>query len=156
MPEDYASTISVMQTAAPNGEKTMRLSEAIRLGAMLKPQYFGDFYGPEQTTCALGAAGDAIGTVFIDQEDVAAEWPWTQGDFVRCPGELECGECGNVLNTIPHLNDDHRWTRERIADWVARHEPASVAAVVRAAGDVTDIADARSPTVEHSHGGDRD
>jgi hypothetical protein len=27
-------------------------------------------------------------------------------------------------NTVTHLNDDHRWTREQIADWVATIEQA--------------------------------
>jgi hypothetical protein len=29
-----------------------------------------------------------------------------------------CEQLDVVGRIIPHLNDDHRWTRERIADWV--------------------------------------
>jgi hypothetical protein len=40
----------------------MRFSEAIRLGAMMKPQYFGHYSNVDQTkTCALGAAADGAG-----------------------------------------------------------------------------------------------
>jgi len=51
-------------------ETTMKLSEAIRLGSMMKPQAFGDYFRWESDTedgtppiasCALGAALDAIG-----------------------------------------------------------------------------------------------
>ena len=44
----------------------MKFSEAIRLGAMLRPQAFGDLTGrrrrwfkTERTTCAMGAAFEA-------------------------------------------------------------------------------------------------
>lgn len=96
----------------------MRLSEAIRLWAMLHPQYFGATYGMDVNhqvlgTCAMGAARQA-------------------GFIVRREGVLDiatrCPHCGKVrdalLRVITHLNDGHRWTRERIADWVATVEPA--------------------------------
>lgn len=38
----------------------MRLSEAIRLGAMLKPQGFGSYFR-HGATCAMGAAIEAVG-----------------------------------------------------------------------------------------------
>lgn len=98
----------------------MRLSEAIRLGAMLKPQAFGDYFN-SVGTCALGAACEAAG---VSCEAI--------GDYERqflavfaepCPA---CGvrpDTGNkytsgFCNTVLHLNDTHRWTREQIADWV--------------------------------------
>ncbi len=39
----------------------MRLSEAIRLGAMLKPQKYGPYIKGDESTCALYAACDAMG-----------------------------------------------------------------------------------------------
>lgn len=96
----------------------MRLSEAIRLGAMLKPQAFGTFRARTATrddgaflglriiesTCALGAACDAgYKRSGIDQVHV-----W-------CPA---CSLRAGVLFHAMHLNDTHRWTREQIADWV--------------------------------------
>jgi hypothetical protein len=107
----------------------MKLSEAIRLGSMNGPQVFGrlgDFSGG---TCAQGAAVLAIGLMpdafkgisiqarFIDAFPVSVI-------PVRCP---EC-ETRNVAgNVMAHLNNDHKWTRERIADWVETieraHEP---------------------------------
>src|SRR5678816_2083525 len=91
----------------------MRLSEAMRLGAMLKPQGF-DGYNHDGATCAMGAAFDALGVLesnFTEEE----HFPLTKVRCERCP---ECGNapmCYTVASAIFHLNDDHEWTRERIA-----------------------------------------
>lgn len=124
----------------------MRLSEAMRLGAMLHPQCFGaltDFRG----TCALGAAvaaancpvvGRAAGTESTrsgDRSDLAVqvpnEWGAVLAAVCDCP---DCGSSRSGHRLIAHLNDDHRWTREQIADWVEtieRHEASTAAAAVR-------------------------
>jgi hypothetical protein len=42
------------------------------------------------------------------------------------PNELieKCSRIDSLLNVIAHLNDHHRWTRERIADWLEEiHDP---------------------------------
>lgn len=131
----------------------MRLSEAIRLGAMLGPQAHGDLqrprrkyllFGPLVSTsyCALGAAFAAVGATnrqgkrteagvvegfrgvtkykagetytYVDTPDAWTRLLWRQHD---------CPQCGSkqkkpVMSLIPHLNDDHKWTRESIASWV--------------------------------------
>lgn len=101
-------------------------SEAMRLGAMMKPQGIGAALH-EGKTCALGAAADAIGALngvekALDIEPRTLPWPWIyDGAGVECP---ECGgRCVNALNVIVHLNDWHKWTRERIADFIATIEP---------------------------------
>lgn len=91
----------------------MKLSDAIRLGSMMKPQGYRAL-SSESGTCALGAALDAI-----SQPDSAPcyHWPIVDDFVVGCPA------CLGITQTwlgfiIAHLNDDHRWTRERIADWI--------------------------------------
>lgn len=92
----------------------MRLSEAIRLGAMLHPQYFGAMRkrgarGEVIATCALGAADEAgYGHVFGFLQ------------VMKCPA---CHEHRAISGNVAHLNDYHGWTRERIAEWVATVEP---------------------------------
>lgn len=92
----------------------MKLSEAIRLGAMLKPQGFGhgSGYPHASATCALGAAYEA--------SDCGAGWASLEKRFpVVNALPLKCPTCGKANpGMVPHLNDDHRWTREQIADWV--------------------------------------
>ncbi len=104
----------------------MRLSEAIRLGATMKPQCYGYFYrGDERTSsCAIGAACDAIG-VHPDNISVMQVWPVTtilNGIPCPVPGCTRPG--GSWM--VTHLNDRHQWTRERIADFVELHEPLPI------------------------------
>jgi len=103
----------------------MQLSEAIRLGAMLAPQCFQqakviDEFGNVLATCALGAAEQAGFDIDTLSEVEAAE-----GVRTACPAcEYWAWTLGGM---VAHLNDDHVWTREAIADWVATVEPADAA-----------------------------
>lgn len=126
----------------------MKLSEAIRLGSLLRPQKLrgnlstngvpiGQITSWDQVTetCALTAALQAIGRVWRRCDGVMGG---VRGDTV--PGTMiidypaswmfvvpPCPVCAKswraVYNMVPHLNDDHEWTREQIADWVATVEP---------------------------------
>ena len=117
----------------------MKISEAIRLGAMLRRQAFHTVYDPDdQTSCALGAAAEAIGALDTTQRNAytadaqSKAQVWLHWKHVEVP----CPLCGldydvsrNFRSTfhciqavIVHLNNDHRWTRERIADFVATVE----------------------------------
>lgn len=99
----------------------MKLSEAIRLGAMLKPQGFGLGAGgaKAQATCALGAAYEAA--------HVIGSWPALVLAFPQLTHieKLACPVCGDTQDgLIAHINDDHLWTREAIADWIEGIERA--------------------------------
>ena len=98
-------------------EVTMQFSEAIMLGSFDKPQCFGFFHNALGGSCALGAAHDAVGApdgLGRDEE----RWPVLRiGD--SCP---VCGVWDQLVHLVPHLNDTHRWSREKIADWVATKE----------------------------------
>lgn len=111
----------------------MKLSEAIRLGAMLKPQGFGALRLNGTTACANDAAALAIGA--RSWGDLAYDGRWEAAfplamipctkENICCPDcrELRTGGLDRVVGgVIAHLNDTHRWTRERIADWVATIE----------------------------------
>lgn len=91
----------------------MTLSDAIRLGAMMKPQAFGSLRDESGATCAMGAAEDALGrrpyAVFPKHPALRAVCP----ACAYAPTQLN-----GCLYTIAHLNDAHHWTREAIADWV--------------------------------------
>ncbi len=141
----------------------MRLSEAIRLGAMLRPQNYGNLYvdrprgilgltTARESSCAIGAAYEAAG---VRPTITIAEKGEVLGGF---RGEMRFARGGEQVTTyqdpwyafsqtvhacpacdkqdalelhrlIPHLNDEHKWTRERIADFVETLEsqPADVA-----------------------------
>lgn len=117
----------------------MKLSEAIRLGAMLKPQGFGvnSIKSDSPDTCALGAAADAVG-ITHDYADIYTAWPWTAKNC-KSPFDdrlLFRRDHEDALSIIWKLNDVHRWTREQIADWVATIEPSESPV------DITHTADA--------------
>jgi hypothetical protein len=84
-------------------------SEAIRLGCLLAPvQAFG-LYVDGEARCVIGTAALAYG------EEPAVthirEGWWFLN--VSCPAD----GCLSLARPL-HLNDTHRWTRERIADWL--------------------------------------
>ena len=99
-------------------------SEAIREGAKLRPQAFGAYFDGG-TSCAVGAAHEAITGKAEDSDAVAL----TEGSFPYmqlCNNKATCPQCtaaiGSLLSTVTHLNDEHKWTRERIADWLETEE----------------------------------
>lgn len=99
-------------------QPVVALSEAIRLGAMIRPQGFGSVYtydvvtGARVGSCALGAALEA-GWV---HKPVQRRVPCPAASCEHTIPELLCG--------VVHLNDRHRWSREQIADWVEMAERA--------------------------------
>lgn len=96
----------------------MRLSEAIRLGALMGPQVFDQYENRRGGRCALGGALAAVGIWSYDETPMA----WRAAvPTLRCPvcdGPLWVQGDGALMAAVVHLNDWHRWSRERIADWV--------------------------------------
>lgn len=114
----------------------MRLSDAIRLGSMIRPKVDGYFFH-DGKSCALGAALEATGTVYDEggckrhRDALRARWPFAVLRFVSCPA---CGRSMPLAALVAHLNNGgveyfgtgHDWTREAIADFVATVEPADL------------------------------
>jgi hypothetical protein len=106
----------------------MKLSDAIRLGAMMKPQAYEE--SGEQGSCVLRAAADAVGirdqcrdaVRYLDYAALGHRFPELLLCSWRCPACKRVTP-DNLMHLLYHLNDDHQWTRERIADWVASVEP---------------------------------
>lgn len=100
----------------------MRLSDAMRLGTLMTAQAFRTLFTGD-AACAWGAALLAVGAnPERSMRSVARRrWPWAFALSVNCP---TCGRSRLVCEVIAHLNDDHRWTREKIGAWVAQIEPA--------------------------------
>lgn len=108
--------------------ETMKLSEAIRLGSTLKPQHYSGkaffitirngfmYLRKTQCSCVLGAAIDAAGlrgNAIKKDKGWPREWGMTKPQ--DCPA---CEKRDTLGIVIIHLNDNHRWTRECIADWI--------------------------------------
>src|SRR5687768_8810316 len=98
----------------------MKLSEAIRLGAMLGPQIQGRTFDGDGS-CALGSALLAIG----ETETYTAAFKHFPVTHKQAVHPLS-GASVSVLSIVRMLNDADGWTREQIADWVATIEPQDV------------------------------
>jgi len=95
----------------------LKLSEALRLGAMSTEQWFGEMTDGHGRYCAMGTISHAIG---IDDGDMRY-FPSTFLTPARDELRLDDGCCRQTLfyqlwMQIAHLNDFHRLPRERIAD----------------------------------------
>lgn len=99
----------------------MKLSEAIRLGSMMKPQAFGAFTDG-RGTCAFGAANEAVGLPVNDVTD--ERWEALLSTRAKCPVPHCACRRRIVATVVHHLNDDHQVSRERIADFVESIERA--------------------------------
>src|SRR5258706_10396401 len=99
----------------------MLLSEAIRLGSLLRPQAFGKIL-TDGDSCALGAALEAVGLPVTEETPTSAAfefWPWLDAEFTWCPcGSDGCEKHDTAGEIIVFLNDSHEWSREQIANWV--------------------------------------
>ena len=111
----------MVQAATRHDEQ--ELAEAIRFGSRRRPeQAFGDYYQGRRASCALGAAYEGI---YRLPEEVGQLHPkrldrlfdCLEGTMRRCPEG--CKKSLMLAGMIVHLNDDHLWDRERIANWVA-------------------------------------
>lgn len=83
---------------------TLTLSEAIRIGAKIRPQGRGGCNAARGTSCALSAAHEAI----TGQPNTFVEYWSTVKPLAP----------EHVLEAVYRKNDFDGWTRERIADWL--------------------------------------
>ena len=112
----------------------MKLSDAIRLGAMLRPCKSARIL-TEDGSCSLGAAIEAAGLDYGPSsngyEMVVHHWPWTNRRMTpeQYPQSLSQIErktfCDNDYQAVHAISlmTIHWKSRERVADWVASIEP---------------------------------
>jgi hypothetical protein len=110
-----------MATGLENEQK--ELADFIRTGSKRGPQCFGSYFDEKGGSCALGAVYEGVyhlprqhGKLIPDH----LERLFRCLDEVtkRCP--QGCGKRLPLASMIVHLNDDHRLTREQIAEWLTQ------------------------------------
>ena len=110
------------------------LAEAILHGVVSRPdQAFGNYFEGRRASCALGAAYEGVYRLpreahGIRPRHIARLFECLENTLRSCPEG--CKKRLPLGAMILHLNDDHHWTREHIAQWVApsavpEEEPAS-------------------------------
>jgi hypothetical protein len=113
---------------APARHDESELAEAIRFGARRRSeQAFGEYYQGRDASCALGAAYEGLYRLpeevgQLHPKRLDRLWECLEGTIRSCPEG--CRKRLILAAMIIHLNDDHRWDRERIAAWVAGPDPA--------------------------------
>ena len=107
----------------PTRHDESELAEAIRFGARRRSeQAFGEYYQGRHASCALGAAYEGLYRLPEEVGELHPKrldrlWECLEGTIRTCPEG--CRKRLILAAMIIHLNDDHRWDRERIAAWVA-------------------------------------
>jgi hypothetical protein len=103
-------------------------SEPIREGAKLRPQCFDGGYSDDMgATCAYIAGIEAVmGDLSKDAMSMFGTYgtyPYLMDNAVCPVHDCRLAEfTDSRLSAIFHLNDDHKWTREQIADWLQSEE----------------------------------
>jgi hypothetical protein len=99
------------------------LADFIRAGSSRGPQCFGSYFDEKGGSCALGAVYEGV-----------YHLPRQHGKLIpdhlerlfRCLDEVTkkcpqgCGKRLPLAAMIVHLNDDHRMSREQIAEWLTQ------------------------------------
>ena len=99
------------------------LAAAIRHGVVSRPdQAFGNYFQGRRASCALGAAYEGMYRLPREAQDIrprhlARLFECLENSVRACPEG--CKKRLALGAMILHLNDDHQWTREQIAQWVA-------------------------------------
>lgn len=111
----------------------MRLSDAIRVGCGMNPPARHVIKRLNGSTCVWGAAAEGAGLEIPHQEFCMMEpvdilggalkrlWPMAFAEWedaeLYCP-VIDHDYFGSITDLIVHLNDEHRWSREKIAGWL--------------------------------------
>lgn len=112
---------TTIETPAPGTETTkpLKLSEAIRLGAMATKQAHGRWSGvdddDETSMCAMSTAWYALTGHQQHTAESSQLVRLLDGRNVTVP---PTGQVMPLSSAIIELNDSHRWTRGQIADWL--------------------------------------
>jgi hypothetical protein len=108
----------------PDHHGERELASFIRAGVERRPdQAFGDYFKGQRASCALGAAYEGMYRLPRQIEGMHPtkdlEWFFDclEATVRRCPAEA-CSKRLVLSAIIVHLNDDHRWSREQIAQWL--------------------------------------
>ena len=103
----------------------IKLSEAIRIGAAKRPQTYFSFFRKEANglcSCALGAAYEGV-NLSLPVENERGDIKVSDANYSlfinMFPFLLSLEEQGaKLFRRITYRNDELKWTREQIADWL--------------------------------------
>lgn len=123
--ESAMAAMQKMRDRARSMMTPMRFNTAMREGIKtLRTQTVGQWFGGDSDGCALATAivGTGVQADQVESHQLYAEQMLVNcglelGKAVACP-HPKCEAESNWINIIMHLNDQHKWSREAIAEWV--------------------------------------
>jgi hypothetical protein len=99
------------------------LADFIRAGSTRGPQCFGSYVDEQGGSCALGAVYEGVyhlprqhGKLIPDH--LERLFRCLDEMTKKCP--MGCSKRLPLASMIVHLNDDHRMSREEIAEWLTQ------------------------------------
>jgi hypothetical protein len=116
----YPRALEILMATGLEHEQK-ELAQFIRQGSSRGPQCFGSYFDERGGSCALGAVYEGVYHLPRDHGKLI---PDHLERLFRCLDEVtkrcphECGKRLPLASMIVHLNDDHRLTREQIAEWL--------------------------------------
>jgi len=102
------------------------LADAILMGSRRRPeQLYGGYFEGTGRSDAFGAAYEGVYRLPADATGIRPKsiykfFACLDNAVHRCPAG--CRKQLLLDSLLIHLNDDHRWSRERIAEWVASRD----------------------------------
>jgi hypothetical protein len=99
---------------AEQANRKLKLSDAMRIGAKLRPQSTSGGFA-KGTTCAIVAAAEGLGFDLGASPPSVTAAAW---DFLKSRGVVDEPYHATLAATIISHNDFDEWTREQIADWL--------------------------------------
>ena len=115
----------------------LSLSDAILLGAMLRPQARYRLF-KDGKSCVYGAISEGAGFLHYTEglkafpSQIMSAWPLLR-ERGPCP---ECKDDMDRYDLLWHLNDTHEWSRERIAGLVRTWETPEQVAALPSGGEI--------------------
>ena len=105
---------------------SMKASEALLLGSLVTTQGFGAESPASSTPCALGTIAQVLGLQFTNfgvYSTLGQIYPWMLQEGYDCPMCPDSIGSYKAMSLIYHLNDQHKLSRNKIAEWIATVEP---------------------------------
>lgn len=129
----------------------MKLSEAMRRGSKMCKHAVGRWAGNDGSGCAIATLMMGAGIIkktehsVIFMSDTFEQFPMLLRP-VACPVCTIHG-ARSLYEIIMHLNDDHKFTRERISGWIEAHMEVPVYSMLEMQQFMEDSEKAEVPCV---------
>lgn len=118
-------TVTLPQVAPVETVTKPKPSEMVRLGSIGTKQGYHHYCNVENNTyCAVGAMMKAVGFP-VETATPAGMYGFLQDYSLWKSADYPCGHCSisggrtsSIFVITTHLNDEDKWSREKIADWL--------------------------------------